>query len=69
MHNASVTLHSPEHEVLKQVLVLQHTKGMLAISFERVNGVLVGTHTLINSKDAGRVLGRMELVANEFSAS
>lgn len=70
MQHASVTLHSPEHKVLKQVLVSQRINGgLLAVSFERVGDALVGTHTEIDSTDARRVLGRMTLVADEFSAS
>lgn len=64
MRNASVTLRSPEHEVLKQVLVLQRKSGSsLAISYERRDNVLVGTHANVDSE---AVLPRLELVARDW---
>lgn len=66
MHHASVTLHSPEHEVLKQVLVLQRVTETLLVSFERIGSTLVGTHAMVGGTDAERALSRLHIVAEDW---
>jgi len=49
----------------RQVLVL----GQLILSFERVDNVLVGTHTEVTPQKALQVAGQLEALAAEWQAS
>jgi len=50
---------------VKQVLVL----GQLVFSYERAQGVLVGTHAEVSQRTAQRAVSRLEALAAEWQVS
>jgi hypothetical protein len=56
-----------DHEVTQQVMLFTKGQHYLLMSFETVDGLLLGTHTHITPQELGTTLQRMDELVLEWS--
>lgn len=67
MHHVAASL-TYQHSVIRHVLMMacRQTESVVVFSFERVNGVLVGSHTFVPEDESHTVLARLDDVVHEW---